>query len=81
MTPTDQPAATHLKGTFGIPGTFEVHDRNGRVYGTYTSAYFKLAEADAARRHAKAPERGFTWTRIPDAESHADTDTQGEATR
>lgn len=55
-----------LQGSFNIPGTFEVHDREGHVHGTYTSAYFKQAEAHAELLNRDDPEGGYTWTRIPE---------------
>lgn len=56
--------AIALKGSFNIPGTFEVHDREGHVYGTFTSAYFKSAEAHVDLLNREDPEGGYTWTRI-----------------
>lgn len=57
-------AETALKGSFNIPGTFEVHDREGHVYSTFTSAYFKSAEAHVDLLNREDPEGGYTWTRI-----------------
>lgn len=56
--------AITLKGGLNVPGTFEVHDREGHVYGTYTSAYFKVAEAHVDLLNREDPEGGYTWTRI-----------------
>jgi hypothetical protein len=55
---------TVLRGGLNIPGTFEVHDRDGWVLATYTAPYFKLAEAHVDRLNAEDPEGEYTWTRV-----------------
>jgi hypothetical protein len=54
-----------LKGSLNIPGTFEVHDREGHVYGTHNGSYFKNAEAQVEYLNRTDPDGEYTWTRIP----------------
>lgn len=48
--------------TMGLPGTFEVHDKHGRWYGTSTE--FKAAEAHCDRLNAQDPAGEYEWTRV-----------------
>lgn len=48
--------------TMGLPGTFEVHDKDGYWYGTSTD--FKTAEARADQLNADDPDGEYDWTRI-----------------
>ncbi|MDI5965781.1 hypothetical protein [Streptantibioticus silvisoli] len=48
--------------TMNLPGTFEIHDVQGRWFGTFTE--FKAAEATTDLLNRRHPEGGYDWTRV-----------------